>query len=459
MTPNLAFANPADIEATPMGSEGGYPVNVLWTVLAGMLVFWMQAGFAVLEAGFTRAKNVINVLMKNLMDQAIGSLAFWAVGFGLMFGTSYLGLFGTDGFFLSGYAHRTDTYSFLFFQTMFCATSATIVSGAMAERTHFPAYLWYSVFITALIYPVFGSWAWGGSFAGGGWLQAPEGGLLQRWGLPPFVDFAGSTVVHSLGGWCALAGVIAVGPRVGKFDKYGRPQPILGHSIALSAMGCFILWLGWFGFNAGSTGGVTGSANMPFSGAGKAVGLIAFNTHVAACAGATTAMIASWRLNGKPDVGLTINGALGGLVAVTAGCAFITPMSAILIGAIGGVLVTSLVLWIERQGMDDPVGAISVHAGCGTWGTLAVAVFHHDGFRWQQLASQAIGVVTCFAWTFGVATIGLRLLRATVGLRVSFDAEVEGLDWAEHASEGYPPDLVPNALPEHPQSGAYANAE
>lgn len=455
-----AQTEPVDIESTPMGATGGYAVNALWTVICGALVFWMQAGFALLEAGLTRAKNVINILMKNVMDCAVGSIAYWAIGFGLMFGTSN-GWFGTDGFFLSGYADRTEAYSFLFFQTMFCATSATIVSGAMAERTHFPAYLWLSVFITAVVYPVFGSWVWGGLFAGSGWLQAPAGGLLDRLGLPPFIDFAGSCVVHSVGGWSALAGVLALGPRIGKFDKLGRPQPILGHSIALTTLGCFVLWLGWFGFNAGSTGGVTGSGGMPFSGSGKAIGLIAINTHLAACSGATAAMFASWRLSGKPDASLTLNGALGGLVSVTAGCAFVTPLSAIVIGALGGLIVVMLVLWVERIGLDDPVGAISVHAGCGTWGVLAVALFHYEGFKLAQLATQAIGVVACFVWTFTLVSIALRVMRGTIGLRVSFDAELEGLDWAEHASEGYPPDMGPRAgsLPDPRAAGGYANAE
>lgn len=456
----VGAAADVDIESTPMGSEGGYAVNVVWTLVTGAIVFWMQAGFALLEAGFTRAKNVVNILMMNFADTAVSSIVFWACGFGLMFGTS-TGLFGTDGFFLSGYADRTETYSFLYFQMMFCATAATIVSGAMAERTHFAAYLWTTAIIAGLVYPVYGSWVWGGAFAGGGWLQAPEDGLLQRLGLPSFIDFAGCSVVHSIGGFSALAGVLVVGPRVGKFDRLGRPRPILGHSMVLATLGCFILWLGWFGFNAGSTGGVTGSGGTPFSGSGKAVGLIAFNTHMAGCAGAASALFAGWKLTGKPDISLTLNGSLGGLVAITAGCAYVTPASAIAIGAVGGLIVTTLVLWIERRGVDDPVGAISVHAGCGTWGLVSVALFHHDGFKWTQLATQLLGIVACFLWTFTIMSIVFRVIRATIGLRVSFDSEVEGLDWAEHAAEGYPPEMGPTstlpAVTTVPRE--YANAE
>lgn len=423
-----------------MGQTGGYAVDVLWTVVAAVLVFWMQAGFSMIEAGFSRAKNVINILMKNLMDVSLGSLAFWAVGFGLMFGTSS-GWLGTDGFFLSGYQNRTDAYSFLLFQTVFCATAATIVSGAMAERTRYSSYLIYSVCITALIYPVFGAWAWGGLFEGGGWLENDTSGPLLALGLPPFIDFAGSTVVHSLGGWAALAGAIVLGPRTGKFGKDGYPRPILGHSMPLVILGGFVLWMGWFGFNAGSTGGVTGAGNQPFAGAGKAIGLIAINTHLSACAGAAAAMFTSWRLNAKPDVGLTVNGALGGLVAITAGCAFVTPLSAVVIGSAAGIIVVASVLWLERQKLDDPVGAVSVHGVCGVWGTLSVAFFHHQGFSVAQLTSQVVGIVACFAWTFTTAILVLSVLKVTLGLRVSVENELEGLDSSEHAGDAYPPDF------------------
>ena len=449
LLPSVAVAAPLpvplDLEATPMGPTGGYAVDVLWTLVAAVLVFWMQAGFAMIEAGFSRAKNVINILKKNLMDVSLGSLAFWAVGFGLMFGTSY-GWFGRDGFFLSGYEARTDTYSFLLFQTVFCATAATIVSGAMAERTRFASYLIYSVCITAFIYPVFGAWSWGSLFAGNGWLEGATSGPLYILGLPPFIDFAGSTVVHSVGGWAALAGAMMLGPRVGKFGSDGHPRPILGHSMPLVILGGFVLWMGWFGFNAGSTGGVTGSANDPFAGTGKAVGLIAVNTHLAACAGAASAMFTSWKLNNKPDIGLTVNGALGGLVAITAGCAFVTPVAAIIMGGTAGVLVVASVLWLEKKRLDDPVGAISVHGVCGVWGTVGVSFFHHQGFTYAQLASQLIGIAACFAWTFTTALLVLSVLKSTLGLRIDVDSEIEGLDSSEHASDAYPPDfgsLVP----------------
>mgnify|MGYP002064717915 CR=1 FL=1 len=294
--------------------------DYVWTLVAAALVFFMQAGFAMVEAGFTRAKNAINIMMKNLMDFSMGSLAFWAVGFGLMFGVSKTGWFGTSGFFLSDFSPGGDPWvlAFWMFQVVFAATAATIVSGAMAERTRFSGYLIYSIFVSALIYPIFGSWAWGSLYKGSGWLESLG-----------FIDFAGSTVVHSVGGWAALAGCVVLGPRLGKYTKDGKVKPILGHNITLAALGVFILWLGWFGFNPGST-----------TAANKDIAMIFVNTNLAAAAGAVLAMFTSWIKFGKPEVGMSLNGALAGLVAITSPCATVTPLSAVMIGAIAGVIVT-----------------------------------------------------------------------------------------------------------------------
>jgi len=301
--------------------------DYVWTLVAAALVFFMQAGFAMVEAGFTRAKNAVNIMMKNLMDFSMGSLAFWAIGFGLMFGASS-GWIGTSGFFLSDFKLGGDPWvlAFWMFQVVFAATAATIVSGAMAERTKFSGYMVYSVIICAVIYPIFGSWAWGGLFHGGGW--------LEKLG---FIDFAGSTVVHSVGGWAALAGAIVLGPRIGKFNKDGSVRPILGHNLPLAALGVFILWLGWFGFNPGST-----------TAANKDIAMIFVNTNLAAAAGAVLAMFTSWMRIGKPDIGMSLNGALAGLVAITAGCANVTPLSAVIIGAIAGILVVFAVFFFDK---------------------------------------------------------------------------------------------------------------
>ncbi len=446
--PAAAAVDPAAVDAAaavaapaPPASDdgGGYPVDFLWTIVAAILVFFMQAGFALVETGFTRAKNTVNIMMKNLMDFAIGSIAFFMVGFGLMFGARE-GFFGTTHFFGSGFDGQAWPYAFLLFQTVFAATAATIVSGAMAERTKFTSYLIYSVMISVIIYPIFGSWAWGGLFHGGGWLEAPEGGWLASLGLPGFIDFAGSTVVHSIGGWAALAGAIVLGPRLGKYGKDGKARPIRGHNMALAALGVFILWMGWFGFNAGSTTGVTGGGTEIYGGAGKAFALIAINTNLAACAGAVVAMILAWTKAGKPDIGMSLNGALAGLVAITAPCANVTPMSAIIIGTIAGGVVYASINFFERMKVDDPVGAISVHGVCGAWGTLAAALFHHGGFSWAQLGTQAIGVTAAFVWSFGIAFLLFKVLAKTVGLRVSAEDEIEGLDITEHGNEAYPTD-------------------
>ena len=392
--------------------------NYLWTLVAAALVFFMQAGFAMVEAGFTRAKNAVNILMKNLMDFSLGSLGYWAIGFALMFGVSKTGWFGTSGFFLSDFTPDGDPWvlAFWMFQVVFAATAATIVSGAMAERTKFTAYLVYTACVTGLIYPVFGSWAWGSLLNGSGWLE----------GLG-FIDFAGSTVVHSVGGWAALAGAMVLGPRLGKYTKDGRVKPILGHNIPLAALGVFILWVGWFGFNPGSTTAAT-----------KDIAMIFVNTNLAAAAGAVLAMIVSWMKFGKPEVGMSLNGALAGLVGITAGCANVTPGSAVIIGAIAGVLVVFSVLFFERVKIDDPVGAISVHGVCGAWGTLGAGIFNIGGTSLKILSVQCIGILSCFVWTFAAAYILFKVIHATMGLRVSAEEELEGLDATEHGGNAYP---------------------
>ncbi len=396
-------------------------INVVWTCVAAFLVFFMQAGFAMVEAGFTRAKNAVNILMKNLMDFSVGTIAFFLIGFGLMFGKTN-GLFGTTLFGLSGVEPGADwNWTFLIFQTVFAATAATIVSGAMAERTKFVGYLVYSFFITLFIYPVFGSWAWGGLLDGGGW--------LEKLG---FLDFAGSTVVHSIGGWLALAGAIVLGPRVGKYGPDRKPKAILGHNIPLAALGVFILWFGWFGFNPGSTTVGDGS-----------IGYIAVTTNLSAAAGAIIAMSISWVIMKKPDASMALNGALAGLVSITAPCDGVTPMGAILIGVVGGSLVVFAVLFIDRVlKVDDPVGAVSVHGVCGVWGTLATGLFNMQsglfyGGGFKQLGVQALGAGAAFVWAFGLGLILFYVISKTIGLRVTPEEELKGLDISEHGMEAY----------------------
>ena len=397
-------------------------LNYVWTIIAACLVFFMQAGFALVETGFARAKNAVNIIMKNVMDVSAGGLAFFLLGFGLMFGTSAGGWIGTDGFLLGEIGdYSTEwSYTFFFFQAVFAATAATIVSGAVAERTAFNSYLIFSVLITAFIYPVFGSWAWGSLFNGSGWLE----------GLG-FIDFAGSTVVHSVGGWAALAGAMVVGPRAGKYID-GKPQLIKGHSLPLAALGVFILWLGWFGFNAGST--TTGDTS---------IALIALNTFLAAGAGATAAMVITWITNGKPDGAVTLNGVLAGLVGITAGCANLSPGFAIITGAIAGVLVHYSMKFLEKK-VDDAVGAVSVHGVCGAWGTLAAGLFDMGGFSLEVVGVQLIGIGAAFAWTFPVSYILFKVINAVLPLRVTEQLEEMGLDIHEHDAEAYP-EFTPSA--------------
>jgi Amt family ammonium transporter len=427
IVPAALGAEPA---AAPQAAEEVQTnLNYVWTILAAALVFFMQAGFALLEAGFSRAKNAVNIIMKNVMDASAGALVFYAVGFGLMFGTSWQGLLGTDGFFLTGTGDQPQTwvYAFYFFQAVFAATAATIVSGAVAERIKFSGYLIFSVLITGLIYPVFGAWAWGGLFNGSGWLE----------GLG-FIDFAGSTVVHSVGGWAALAGALVVGPRVGKYAEDGTPRAIPGHSLPLAALGVFILWLGWFGFNAGST--TAGSTD---------IALIAMNTFLAAGAGAATAMAVTWIDTGTPDASMTLNGVLGGLVGITAGCATLTAPFAIVTGTVAGLLVVYATRALERV-VDDPVGAIAVHGVCGAWGTLAAGLFD-AGSGLAQVGVQVIGIVAAFAWTFPVSYLVFSIANWAVGgLRINGDKERLGLDQLEHDVDAYPEFGMPNGEEDAP---------
>jgi len=420
--PAIASAETETSEAlTAVKEELQNNINIVWTCVAAFLVFFMQAGFAMVETGFTRAKNAVNILMKNMMDFSVGSLAFFLVGFGLMFGVTN-GVFGTSLFGLAGVTEVTDwNWTFLIFQTVFAATAATIVSGAMAERTKFVGYLAYSAMITMFIYPIFGSWAWGGLLDGGGWLEGMG-----------FLDFAGSTVVHSIGGWLALAGAIILGPRVGKYGPDKKPKAITGHNIPLAALGVFILWLGWFGFNPGSTTAGDGS-----------IGYIAVTTNLAAAAGAVLAMVTAWAIFKKADASMTLNGALAGLVGITAGCDCVSPAGAIVIGAVAGVLVVLAVIFIDHVlKVDDPVGAVSVHGLCGAWGTLAVGLFSTDaglfyGGGIKQLGIQAVGVGAAFIWAFGLGLVLFYTISKTIGLRVSKEEELKGLDIGEHGMEAY----------------------
>ncbi|MBW1795390.1 MAG: ammonium transporter [Deltaproteobacteria bacterium] len=392
--------------------------DYVWTLVAAALVFFMQPGFAMVEAGFTRAKNAVNILMKNLLDFSMGSIFYWAIGFGLMFGATQTGWFGTSCFFLSDFSPGKDPWvlAFWMFQVVFAATAATIVSGAMAERTKFSGYLIYSAAICGFIYPIFGSWAWGSLYSGNGW--------LEKLG---FIDFAGSTVVHSIGGWTGLAGAIVLGPRIGKYSKEGKVQPIPGHNIPLAALGVFILWFGWFGFNPGST-----------TAASKDIAMIFANTNLAAAAGAVLAMITAWIKFKKPDVGMSLNGALAGLVAITSPCATVTPLSSVIIGAVAGVIVVLAVLFFDRIKVDDPVGAISVHGVNGAWGTLAAGIFNIGGTSAKIIGVQVLGICAAFIWAFGVSFIVFKLIDKTIGLRVSPEEETEGLDFGEHGANAYP---------------------
>ncbi|MGA9327186.1 MAG: ammonium transporter [Salegentibacter sp.] len=393
-------------------------LDLMWIIVCGVLVFFMQAGFTLVEVGFTRAKNSGNIIMKNLMDFVIGSLGFWTIGYTLMYGSSIGSFIGMPHLF---YNVREDMHN-LFFQTVFCATAATIVSGAIAERTKFSAYLIFSLLITTLIYPISGHWVWQGD----GWLSNLG-----------FIDFAGSSVVHSLGGWAALVAATLVGPRIGKYTKDGKSNAIPGHNMMYGALGVFILWLGWFGFNPGSELAISGDSAYNVAG-------IVITTNLAAAAGAGTSLFLTWIRYGKADLSMTLNGALAGLVGITAGCAAVSPMGAFFIGIISGLAVVFSIEFVDKVlKVDDPVGAISVHGVVGAIGTLCVGLFAKDGGLFygggfHQLGIQAVGVVAIGAWAIIASFIVLFILKKTIGLRVSELEELEGLDIHEHGIDAYP---------------------
>jgi len=419
-------------------------IDTLWVLIAGFLVFFMNAGFGCVEAGFCRAKNAVNILGKNFVVFGISSLAFWAIGWSLMFGNGN-GFCGIDGFFLSGADNSpaaneayVGAYSAIswagvpllakfFFQLVFAGTAATIVSGCVAERIHYRAYMIFAAVLVAVMYPITGHWIWGG-----GWLQG-----LGMW------DFAGSTVVHSVGGWCGLAGILLLGPRIGKYDARGKPKSIPGHSMGLVFLGGMILWLGWFGFNPGSTMAAAGSA-------AGAISHIVITTNLACAAGLMAATVTAWTVLGKPDFSMTVNGALAGLVAITAPCAFVSPVSAVIIGVVGGVLVVFAVLAFDHLRVDDPVGALSVHLANGIWGTLAVGLFASTaapggidadglflGGGFGLLGKQLVGVLAVGGFTFAVAVVVWAVIKAVIGLRVDRSEEIGGLDIGEMGMEAY----------------------
>ena len=424
---STAFAD----EATDAAADVHAVLDNIWVLVAAVLVIFMKAGFALVEAGLTRAKNVANIFMKNLMDFCVGALLFFAVGYAIAFGGSMTGagkFIGGDGWFLAGdgiFTYGTlDKFVFFTFQVAFAATAATIVSGAMAERTQFRSYVLYSAVISGIIYPIVVRWQWGG-----GWLYQLK---------TPFHDFAGSSIVHMTGGCAAVMGAYFLGPRKGKYSADGKPQTIPGHSIPFAILGCFILLVGWYGFNPGSQ-----------LGADPVVGLIAVNTTIAGAAGAVVAMFTTWIKSGKPDVSMTGNGLLAGLVAVTAGCYAVNPLGAFIIGSVAGFIVVFAVLFFDRIRLDDPVGAISVHGVCGAFGTIAVGLFsatESEGFVAKglfygggadQLVSQIIGVVAIAAFVLVTSGILFFVLKSTIGLRVSEEEEVDGLDVHEHGAPGY----------------------
>ncbi len=426
---DAAAAAPNPVETLMTG------IDTMWVLVAGFLVFFMNLGFAMVESGLARAKNTVNILSKNFIVFALASLAFWAIGWGLMFGDGnpFVGLknlFFVNGGVDEGYSAigwtKVPLWAKFFFQLVFAGTAATIVSGAVAERIKFLSFIVFSVVLVGIMYPITGHWIWGG-----GWLAS-----LGFW------DFAGSTVVHSVGGWAALAGVLILGPRLGKYRKDGRVNPIMGHNMSLVTLGGLVLWFGWFGFNPGSTMAV---------GDGSAIAHIAVTTNLAAAASIVSATVLSWIMQKKPDLSMIVNGALAGLVAITAPCAFVSPVSAVVIGLIAGVLVVLAVTLFDKLKIDDPVGALSVHLVNGIFGTLAVGLFAQNAITGAEtgnglffggglklLGAQALGVVAVGAFIFIGALVVWTLIKLVLGMRVTREEEVQGLDIGEHGQEAYP---------------------
>ncbi len=420
--------------AITLKKNPGSPVDYVWILICAFLVFFMQAGFAFVESGFCRAKNAVNLMMKNLMDFVMGSLAFFAVGYAIMMGKDWHGLLGISGWFLHGNAYDVHTYLIWMFEVVFAATAATIVSGAVAERIKFSVYLFYSVVVSAVIYPIYGHWVWGG-----GWLSKLPFGLGA-------LDFAGSGVVHAIGGTIALVGAMMLGPRIGKYDREGKPRAILGHNMPMAALGVFILWFGWFGFNPGST----------LSAHELRISVVAVNTNLAAAAGALGALIFMKLKHGKWDLSMTLNGVLAGLVAITAPCAWVEAWASVVIGLIAGILVCLGVIFLDRLHIDDPVGAFPVHGLNGLWGLISlglfadgtygnyttanphvVGLFYGGGFG--QLIAQIISAGVCFVWAFGCSWIMFTIAKVIFnGIRISREEEIEGVDVIEHGTPAYP---------------------
>ena len=428
-------------------------IDTFWVLLAAILVFFMNLGFAAVEAGFARAKNTVNILSKNFIVFAVSSLGFMLLGWGLMFGgdnpfvgTSHLFILGGGdlSFYDSTLTSNVPFWGKFFFQLVFCGTAATIVSGAVAERIKYVAFIIFSFVLTLIIYPIVGHWVWGG-----GWLSDMG-----------FMDFAGDAVVHSLGGWGALSGALILGPRIGKYGKDGKAKAIPGHSMSLAVIGLFVLWLGWFGFNPGST--------MSFQNPADVVSIL-MTTNTAAIAAVLTSTITSWIYLGKPDLGMTINGCLAGLVGITGSCAYVSVLSSLIIGAIAGVLVVFLVVFFDKIKIDDPVGATSVHLGCGTFGTLCVGLFAQEGVTslstrnglffgggFGLLGTQIVGILAIGIFGFVTTALVWLALKKTIGIRVSTEEEIAGLDIGEHGNMAYP-DFAP--ISAAPLSGLSAGAE